>query len=151
MKKLLKILKLSLILIILFSIFTISCSIVKDDTGGSYIRLNPIIHKQVGDAAQATTDILGLLSMFIPVLAPIAAAGATGTYIYRIMGREVTKYKTPLTHTINVLEVLKQDKKLWEQVKPYLKGTAEVVDWNKPSAATEATIREVIDYNNGAI
>lgn len=126
------------------------CQIYKDDDG-HHIRLNPGTHKQIGDVAQHTTDLLGLLSMFVPALAPIAAAGATGTYVWKRMGKEVTKYKTPLQHTINVLEVAKNNKRLWNQLKPYLKGTAKGVDWNKPSAATEATIRNIIDYNNGAV
>ncbi len=125
------------------------CQIIEDDTG-HHIRLNPFIHKQVGDVAQTGVGILGILSMFIPALAPVAAAGATGTYVWKRMGKKVTKYQTPLRHTVNVLEMIKRDTKLWGRLKPYMKGTAKNV-WEKPSAKTEATIRELIDEDNEAV
>ncbi|KKN73115.1 hypothetical protein LCGC14_0404240 [marine sediment metagenome] len=148
MKKLLRTVMITLIGLILI-LGALGCQIVEDETG-SHIRLNPFTHSQIGDAAQATTDILGMLSLFIPALAPIATAGAAGTYVWRRMGKEVTKYKTPLEHTVSVLDVVKGNKKLWNQLKPYLKGTAKGV-WDKPSAATESTIRGIIDKNVGAV
>ena len=67
------------------------------------------------------------------------------------MGKKVTKYKTPLEHTVNVLEELKKDEKLWAKIKPYLKGNAKGVWSVVPSAKTEATIREAIDKNAGVV
>ena len=70
------------------------------------------------------------------------------------MGKKVTKYKTPLEHLVTVLEIVKQDKALWERVKPYLKGIKHSKDntlWlDKPSGETEVTVRELIDKVNGA-
>lgn len=128
------------------------CQLVKDETG-THIRLSPQGHKTISDIGKGGTNILGILSMFMPTLAPIAAAVGAGTITWNRMGKKVTKYKTPLEHTVNVLEELKKDEKLWAQVKPYLKGidqTGIKVNTFVPSAKTEATIRELIDKNTGA-
>lgn len=124
------------------------CQLIKDETG-THIRLSPQGHKTISDIGKGGTNILGILSMFVPALAPIAAAVGAGTITWNRMGKKVTKYKTPLEHTVYVLENLKKNKKLWAQVKPYLKGNVENV-WSMPSAKTETTIREIVDNNQGA-
>ena len=135
--------------VLLFTSFLTSCALIKDEDGGTSIRLSPGAHKTIGDIGKGSVDILSILSMFIPTLVPITAAAATGVVTWNRMGKQVTKYKTPLEHTVNVLEELKKDKKLWAQVKPYLKGGADGV-WSIPSAKTEATIRNLIDDVAGA-
>jgi len=125
------------------------CQLVKDETG-THIRLSPQSHKTISDAAKGGVDLLSILSIFVPTLAPIAAAAGAGVITWNRMGKKVTKYKTPLEHTVYVLESLKKNEKLWTQVKPYLKGNAENV-WSLPSAKTEATIREIVDDNQGAM
>ncbi len=124
------------------------CQLVKDETG-THIRLSPQGHKTIGDAAKGGVDLLSILSIFIPALAPITAAAGAGVVTWNRMGKKVTKYKTPLEHTVSVLAELKKDKKLWALVKPYLKGNAKNV-WSMPSAKTEATIREIVDDTHGA-
>lgn len=145
-----------MLLVLLFSSFLSSCAIQKNADGSTAIRLTPAAHKTIGDAGKAGVDILGILSMFIPTLAPIAAAAGTGVITWNRMGKKVTKYKTPLEHTVNVLELIKQDTELWARIKPYLKGDKQSNDqssiWlDKPSLTTEATIREVIDKTVGAV
>lgn len=139
---------LMMLLILGGSLFVTSCAIVKDKDGGTSIRFTPAAHKSISDAGKAGVGILGILSMFIPALAPITAAAGAGVVTWNRMGKKVTKYKTPLEHTISVLEVLKADEKLWKQVKPYLKGIEGI---SYPSAKTEATIQEIIDSAQGAV
>lgn len=124
------------------------CQLVKDETG-THIRLSPQSHKTISDVGNSTTSILDILSVFVPALIPVAAAATAGTAVWKKMGKKVTKYKTPLEHTVGVVEAIKKNKKLWTQVKPYLKGNVENV-WSMPSAKTEATIREIVDDNQGA-
>ena len=124
------------------------CQLIKDETG-THIRLSPQGHKTISDVGDSATGILNILSVFVPTLIPVAAAATAGTAVWKKMGKKVTKYKTPLEHTVNVLEELKRNKKLWAQVKPYLKGNTTNA-WSLPSAKTEATIREIIDDNQGA-
>ena len=124
------------------------CQLIKDETG-THIRLSPQGHKTISDVGDSATGILSILSMFIPALIPVAAAATTGTAVWKTMGKKVTKYKTPLEHTVGVVEAIKKDKKLWALVKPYLKGDAKNV-WSVPSAKTETTIREIVDDNQGA-
>jgi hypothetical protein len=124
------------------------CQLVEDETG-THIRLSPQSHKTISDAAKGGVDLLSILSIFVPALIPIAAAATTGTAVWNRMGKKVTKYKTPLEHTVDVVEAIKEDKKLWALVKPYFKGSAENV-FSLPSAKTEATIREIVDDNQGA-
>ncbi len=141
-----------MLLVLLFTSFMASCAIVRDEDG-THVRLTPGAHKTIGDIGKGGVDILSILSMFIPTLAPIAAAAGTGVITWNRMGKKVTKYKTPLEHTVNVIEAIKKDKVLWEKLKPYLKGVAVTKGvWvDKPSAKTEATIRELIDKNVGAV
>ena len=142
------------LLVLMGSLFVTSCALVQDEDGATHIRLTPAAHKTISDAGKAGVDILDILSMFIPTLAPITAAAGAGVVTWNRMGKKVTKYKTPLEHTVNVIEVIKQDKKLWAQVKPYLKGIKQgkhnSIWLDQPSAKTEATIREAIDKNVGA-
>lgn len=124
------------------------CQLIKDETG-THIRLSPQGHKTISDVAKGGVDLLSILSIFVPTLAPIAAAAGAGVITWNRMGKKVTKYKTPLEHTVYVLEAIKKDKKLWARVKPYLSGSAKNV-WSMPSAETEATIRDIIDDEHGA-
>lgn len=141
------------LLVLMGSLFVTSCALIRDETG-THIRLSPQSHKTIGDIGKGGVDLLNILSMFIPTLAPITAAAGAGVITWNRMGKKVTKYKTPLEHTVNVIEVIKQDEKLWAQIKPYLKGIKQGENnsiWlDKPSAKTEATIREAIDDNQGA-
>ena len=125
------------------------CQLVKDETG-THIRLSPQGHKTISGVGDSATGILSILSMFVPALIPVAAAATAGTAVWKKMGKKVTKYKIPLKHTVNVVEAIKKNKKLWAQVKPYLKGNTKNVG-SLPSAKTETTIRENIDDNQGAI
>lgn len=146
-----KIAMLVFVVVLLMSSFLVSsCALMTHEDGSKSIRLTPAAHKTIGDAGKDGVDILGILSMFIPTLAPITAAAGAGVVTWNRMGKKITKYKTPLEHTVNVLEELKKDEKLWARVKPYLKGTAKKV-YDIPSVKTEATIRELIDTNAGAM
>ena len=138
------------VLLLMVSLFVTSCALVKDRDGGTSIRLTPAAHKTISDVGKAGVDILGILSMFIPTLVPITAAAGAGVVTWNRMGKKVTKYKTPLEHTVAVLESIKKDEKLWKLVKPYLSGKAKET-WSEPSAKTEATIREIIDGTKGAV
>ena len=149
-----------MLLVLLFTSFMTSCAIIRDEDGSTHVRLTPGAHKTISDIGKGGVDVLSILSMFIPTLAPIAAAAGTGVITWNRMGKKVTKYKTPLEHTVNVLEMLKQDEKLWTQVKPYFKGGhIDIAARNgilsthiqKPSGKTETTIRELIDKNDGAV
>jgi hypothetical protein len=140
------------LLVLIGSLLISSCAIVKDADGGTSIRLSPATHKTIGDAGKVGVDLLSILSMFIPALVPVTAAAGAGVVTWNRMGKKVTKYKTPLEHTVAVLEDLKKDEKLWKQIKPYLKGIdTDVLFTRHPSAKTEATIRELIDDNQGAV
>ena len=145
--------KLTTIIVMLFVLlctsFLVSCALIKDEDGSTHIRLTPKTHKTINDVGKTGVGILSILSMFIPTLAPITAAAGAGVVTWNRMGKKVTKYKTPLEHTVNVLEELKKNEKLWAKIKPYLKGNAKGV-WSVPSAKTEATIRKLIDDNQGA-
>lgn len=124
------------------------CQLVKDETG-THIRLSPQGYKTISDVGDSATGVLNILSMFVPTLIPVVAAATVSTAVWKKMGKKVTKYKTPLEHTVNVVEAIKNDKKLWAQVKPYFKGNAKGVG-SIPSAKTEATIREIVDDNQEA-
>ena len=150
-----KITMLVFVVVLLMSSFLVSsCALMTHEDGSKSIRLTPAAHKTIGDAGKAGVDILGILSMFIPTLAPITAAAGAGVVTWNRMGKKITKYKTPLEHTVTVLEDIKKDKKLWKLVKPYFKGKIANQYSNqplKPSAKTEATIKELIDNKQGAI
>lgn len=135
--------------VLISGLFVTSCALTRNEDGSTSIRLTPKTHKTIGDIGKGGVDLLSILSMFVPALAPIASAVGAGVITWNRMGKKVTKYQTPLEHTVNVLEELKKDKKLWVQVKPYLKGTAKGI-WEVPSAKTKATIRDIVDKNNGA-
>lgn len=138
-----------MLLVLMGSLFITSCAMQKNADGSTSIRLTPRAHKTIGDIGKGGVDLLSILSMFIPAIAPITAAAGAGVVTWNRMGKKVTKYKTPLEHTIYALGELKKDEKLWAQVKPYLKGTEKSV-WSIPSAETEATIRKIVDDNQGA-
>ena len=138
------------LLVLMGSLFVTSCALMKNKDGSTSIRLTPATHKTISDVAKGGVDLLSILSIFIPAIAPITAAAGAGVVTWNRMGKKVTKFKTPLEHTIYALGELKKDKKLWAQVKPYLKGSDEVAGWSIPSAETEATIRKLIDDNQGA-
>ena len=138
-----------MLLVLMSSLFVTSCALVQDEDGATHIRLSPKAHKTIGDIGKGGVDILSILSMFIPAIAPITAAAGAGVVTWNRMGKKVTKFKTPLEHLVIILEDLKKDEKLWVKVKPYLKGDAGF-SWNKPSAETEATIRKIVDGNQGA-
>ncbi len=143
-----------MLLVLLFTSFMTSCAVHENADGSTSVRLTPGAHKTISDIGKGSVDILSILSMFIPALVPITAAAATGVVTWNRMGKKVTKYKTPLEHTVNVIEAIKQDEKLWTQVKPLLKGVipfANNVQLDIPSAKTEATIRELIGKNVGAV
>jgi hypothetical protein len=151
---------LMMVLVVITVLMVTSCAVLEDEFGGKHIRMTPQAHKAVEDVGKGATDILGILSMFFPALAPAAAATAAGTITWKRMGNKITKYKTPLEHTVTVLEELKKDEELWAKVKPYLKGGSitqstdggtRTTVLQEPSAVTEATIREVIDAKKGAI
>ena len=138
-----------MLLVLMGSLFVTSCALIQDEDGATHIRLSPRAHKTIGDIGKGGVDILSILSMFIPAIAPITAAAGAGVVTWNRMGKKVTKFKTPLEHTVAVIESLKKDEKLWAKIKPYLKGDAKHV-WSKPSAETEATIRKLIDNSQGA-
>ena len=138
-----------MLLVLMGSLFVTSCALVQGEDGSTHIRLSPKAHKTIGDIGKGGVDILSILSMFIPAIAPITAAAGAGVVTWNRMGKKVTKFKTPLEHLVVVLEDLQKDEKLWAQVKPYLKGNAKGV-WSMPSAETEATIRKIVDDNQGA-
>jgi len=140
-------------------LFVTSCALTRNEDGSTSIRLTPKTHKTIGDIGKGGVDLLSILSLFIPALAPITAAAGASVVTWNRMGKKVTKYRTPLEHTVAVLEMLKKDETLWAKVKPYLKGdtvtiptkTGEtIITLRKPSAKTEATIREAIDKKMGA-
>lgn len=138
-----------MLLVLMGSLFATSCALMKNEDGSTSIRLTPATHKTISDVAKGGVDLLSILSIFIPAIAPITAAAGAGVVTWNRMGKKITKYKTPLEHVVVMLEDLKKNEKLWAQVKPYLKGKAEDV-WSIPSAETEATIRKLIDDNQGA-
>ena len=138
-----------MLLVLMGSLFVTSCALHKNADGSTSIRLTPKAHKTIGDIGKGGVDILSILSMFIPAIAPITAAAGAGVVTWNRMGKKVTKFKTPLEHLVIILEDLKKDEKLWAKVKPYLKGDVGF-SWNKPSAETEATIRKLIDDTQGA-
>ncbi len=151
MKKILTTVVVSLIVLI-GGLSITSCAMHKNADGSTSIRLTPAAHKTISDVGKAGVDILSILSMFIPTLAPITAAAGAGVVTWNRMGKKVTKYKTPLEHTVDVLEAVKKDPKLWEQIKPFFKGMSkDGLFGQPPSAKTEATIRELIDNGKGAV
>jgi hypothetical protein len=139
-----------MLLVLLFTSFLTSCALVQDEDGQTHIRLAPAAHKTISDIGKGGVDVLSILSMFIPTLAPIASAAGAGVVTWNRMGKKVTKYKTPLEHTVAVLEDIKKDKKLWKLVKPYLKG-GHLDRQSKPSTETKATIEECIDKHHGVV
>ena len=129
------------------------CQLVKDETG-THIRLSPQSHKTISDVGDSATGILSILSMFVPALIPVAAAATTGTAVWKTMGKKVTKYRTPLEHTIGAIETIKENPTLYEKIKPYLKGGDIQADRHlsatcpPASKETETTINEIIDGFN---
>jgi hypothetical protein len=131
-----------MLLVLVGSLFVTSCALMRNEDGSTSVCLTPATHKAIGDIGKGGVDLLSILSIFIPAIAPITAAAGAGVVTWNRMGKKVTKYKTPLEHTVSVLEALKKDKKLWAMVKPYLKGE---LGGTRPSGKTEATIRGLID------
>ena len=120
------------------------CQLVKDETG-THVRLSPQGYKTISDVGDSATGILSILSMFVPALIPVAAAATAGTAVWKKMGKKVTKYRTPLEHTVSAIETIKSNPALYEKVKPYLKGSAVLPP---ASEKTEATISEIIEGLN---
>lgn len=151
MKKILTTIIVSLIVLI-GGLSITSCAVHKNADGSTSVRLTPAAHKTISDVGEAGVDILGILSMFIPTLAPITAAAGAGVITWNRMGKKVTKYKTPLEHTVDVLETIKEDPKLWKQIKPFFKEMSEDGLFGPPpSAKAKATIQELIDSRKGVV
>lgn len=116
-----------------------SCVSYEDADGRTRIGLSAPWANKIEKGAEGVTDILGILSAFIPVLTPVAAAAATGTVVFKKMKKDVTKYKTPLEHTVATLETIKVEApETWEYVKGKIKEQHPTID-------VEQTIEEVIE------
>lgn len=138
------------VVLLMSSFLVLSCALTTHEDGSKSIRLTPAAHKTISDAGKTGVGILGILSLFIPALAPVAAAAGAGVVTWNRMGKKITKYKTPLEHTVYALEEIKKDEKLWKQIKPFLQGKdTDIFFAQQPSVKTEATIREVIDDFKG--
>lgn len=126
-------------LAIIFMLAGTSCVTYEDADGGKHFRLSAPWAEKIEKGAEGATDILGILSAFIPALIPVAAAAGTGTVVFKKMKKDVTKYKTPLEHTVATLETIKDEApETWEYVKGKIKERHPTID-------VEKTIEEVIE------
>jgi len=136
MRKWLK--RILLTLVVLLSLTLTSCAIYEDANGDKHYRLTAPWAEKIEKGAEGASDILGILSGFIPALAPVAAAAGTGAVVFKKMKKDVTKYKTPLEHTVATLETIKDEApETWIYIKERIKE-------RHPSVDVEQTIDQVI-------
>ncbi len=127
----------SLVAITLMSLIAITtmlamsgCTAVEDEkTGKTTWKLNPLISKQVEDAAEGTAGILKILGPYIPYAGTgsVAIMTALGIYLKKIKPN-YTKAKTEAnlyhttTHTlVQVVEHIKKNEpEIWAKLKPLL-------------------------------
>ena len=114
-------------------IFFIGCQQSQD----GHWRLNPFAANQIESAAETTTGVFSLLSLFIPGMAGVAgiAAGVTGAY--KKMKPGLTRYKNTSQHIVTSIEKIKKNQpELWDKIKTEFKeGT---------NAELESVIEEII-------
>lgn len=117
---------------------TTSCVSYEDADGRTRIGLSAPWSERIEKGTEGAADILGILSAFIPALVPVAAAAGTGAVVFKKMKKDVTKYKTPLEHTVATLETIKEEApETWAYVKGKIKE-------RHPSIDVEQTIDQVI-------
>ena len=113
------------------------CQAYMQEDGTVAYRIPKSIHKPIQDAGDAATGILGILSMFMPALVPVATAVGAGTVVWKKMGTKVTKFQDPLTMLITVLESIKEtDQATWSIVKAQIKE-------QHPTVNVDGTILEI--------
>lgn len=108
-----------------------------DGSTGYKFGVTPETHDAISKVGDTATGVLGMLSPFFPVLAPIASAAGVGTYTWKKMKKDVTKFEDPMKMYVKVLEKIKQtDQVTWDKIKTELKQ-------EYPGLETEKTIDEI--------
>ena len=132
-----------LLLSILLAVTSTGCALVEKDDGskGLILGLTAQQHKDIGNAGDAATSILGLLSSFYAPLGAAAVAVGGGTAIWKgkKMKKAVVKNREPLKVLVKALEAIKQDgmhQDTWAKVRAH-------IEKQYPSMDVEATIREI--------
>ena len=102
-----------------------------------YWRLNPFAADQIESAAETTTGVFSLLSLFIPGMAGVAGIAAGMTGAYKKMKPGLTRYKNTSQHIVTSIEKIKKNQpELWDKIKTEFKeGT---------NAELESVIEEII-------
>ncbi len=135
-----------LMLSIIFMVHLSGCvSYQKSDGSTGYkLGVTPETHEKIAKVGETATGILGALSAFFPVLAPVAVGAGVGTATWKKMKKDVTKFEEPMTMYVKVLEKIKQsDQATWDKIKAELKQ-------EYPGLKTERTIDEIKSALNKA-
>lgn len=111
------ILTLSLILIA-SGLFCTGCH----QTESGQWRLNPLWGDKIENAAETTTGVFSLLSLFVPGAAGIAGIAAGITATFKKMKPGLTKYKNTSEHVVTSIEKIKRNQpELWAKIKDEFK------------------------------
>lgn len=130
MKTLLIMLLAALVMTVLF----MGCAVYEKEDGsmGFRVGISEKTHETIGKVGDSATGILGMLSAFIPALAPIAVGAGVGTGVWKKMKKTVTKYRDPMEMYVRVLEGIKTtDQATWDKVKAQIKAEHPTVDVEK--------------------
>ena len=107
-----------LLAISILIIFIIGCQQSQD----GHWRLNPFAANQIESAAETTTGVFSLLSLFIPGMAGVAGIAAGMTGVYKKMKPGLTRYKNTSQHIITSIEKIKKNQpELWDKIKTEFK------------------------------
>ena len=125
-----------------------SCQAVqnKDGSTGWKIGVTPEQHRKGGEAGDAVTGTLGMLSGFFPILAPFATLAGGATITWKRMKNKVTKFEDPMTMYVKILEDIKQnDPDFWSKVRAKIKAEHPTIDFEQTVREIKATLAKTGD------
>jgi hypothetical protein len=112
--------------------------ISQDTSGKWHIALSKPAADAIEGAAETTTSVLSLLSIFVPGLAGVAGAAAAGTATYKRMKPSLIKNKAVSQHVVKSIETLKKEQpELWTKVKVYMAEDC--------GADVDAAVKEIVN------
>lgn len=132
-----------LLLLLLLMVVCSGCSMHEGDDGVKKLvfGLTAQQHEDIGEAGEAVTGMLGLLSSFYAPLGAAAVAAGAGTAVWKNkqMKKAVVQKENPLKMLVKVLEGIKsaEDPKLWTEVRGRIKK-------EYPSLEVDHTIKTIL-------
>lgn len=117
--------------IVILLLMVSGCIAETNEQGETTYKADPCTVKKVEQSVEAGISLLGILSVFLPVLIPVAtgAAGIYGTYKKVKPKLDVARTEANLYHTsthtlVAVIEEIKlKQPELWKKLKPFLEDS----------------------------